>query len=268
LEYGVVNAGEVATAGWLMLLWAKGKGVYVDTRIRGAGVVLVRLNNIEVRSLTLREAVLAVELELGRDYRVLTPAVHVKSRLGEDERARIADKGARSEAALGGEGGIGGSRSSGADPVSRVGSRKDGAGSIKGARHLEEARRGDEAVLANELVLATEGVDGVGKGIDGISVVEGLGTKSAEENAARIERRAVVNVSIGLDNPYELLARVVEVELDLVGRRANGLVTRELELLNEVLVGVLGHLAALIRVEEDVVNVEGGSNKGLLVSVR
>jgi hypothetical protein len=31
-------------------------------------------------------------------------------------------------------------------------------------------------------------------------------------------------------------------------------------------VGVLGHLAALIRIKEYVVNVEGGSNKGLLVS--
>jgi hypothetical protein len=32
-------------------------------------------------------------------------------------------------------------------------------------------------------------------------------------------------------------------------------------------VGVLGHLAALIRVEEDIVDVEGGSNKGLLVGL-
>jgi hypothetical protein len=32
-------------------------------------------------------------------------------------------------------------------------------------------------------------------------------------------------------------------------------------------VGVLSHLAALISVEEDVVDIEGGSNKGLLVSL-
>jgi hypothetical protein len=32
-------------------------------------------------------------------------------------------------------------------------------------------------------------------------------------------------------------------------------------------VGVLGHLAALISVKEDVVDVEGGSNKGLLVGL-
>jgi hypothetical protein len=68
-----------------------------------------------------------------------------------------------------------------------------------------------------------------------------------------------------LDNPDKLLARVVEVELDLVGGGSYGLVTSELDLLEEVLVGVLGHLAALISVEENIVNVEGGSNKGLLV---
>ena len=37
-------------------------------------------------------------------------------------------------------------------------------------------------------------------------------------------------------------------------------------MLNEVLVGVLGHLSALVSVQEDVINVEGCSNKGLLVS--
>jgi hypothetical protein len=36
-------------------------------------------------------------------------------------------------------------------------------------------------------------------------------------------------------------------------------------LLDEVLVGVLGHLAALVSVEEDIVDVQRGGNKGLLV---
>jgi len=110
-------------------------------------------------------------------------------------------------------------------------------------------------------------MDGVGEGIDGVSVVEGLGTKSAVEDTTGIEGRAVVNVGIGLDDPDQLLARVVEVELDLVGGGSNRLVAGELHLLDEVLVGVLGHLAALISVEEDVVDVERGSNKGLLVSL-
>ena len=59
---------------------------------------------------------------------------------------------------------------------------------------------------------------------------------------------------------------MVEVQLDLVGRRADGFITGELQLLDEVLVGVLGHTPALIGVEEHVVDVEGGSNEGLVVS--
>ena len=58
---------------------------------------------------------------------------------------------------------------------------------------------------------------------------------------------------------------MVEVELNLVGGRPNRLITSELNLLNEVLVGVLGHLAALIRIEENVVHIQGGGNQGLLI---
>ena len=64
------------------------------------------------------------------------------------------------------------------------------------------------------------------------------------------------NERVTLDDPDELLARVVERHLDLVGRRCDRLIARELELLNEVLVGDLGEAAALLRVEVDVVNIE------------
>jgi len=50
---------------------------------------------------------------------------------------------------------------------------------------------------------------------------------------------------------------VVEVQLQLVGAGRDGLLTRELENVDQVLVGDLRELAALIRVEVDVVNVEG-----------
>ena len=59
---------------------------------------------------------------------------------------------------------------------------------------------------------------------------------------------------------------MVEVELDLVGGRADGFIAGELELLDQVLVGVLGHAPALIGVEEHVVDVEGRGNQGLVVS--
>ena len=62
LKDSVVNSGEVAAARGLVFLRAKSKGVYVDTSVRVAGVVLVRLDNIKVRTLTLRETILAVKL--------------------------------------------------------------------------------------------------------------------------------------------------------------------------------------------------------------
>ena len=57
-----------------------------------AGVVLVRLDEVEVRSFAFREAVLAVELEFGSDDRVFAPAVHVEGGFREDERASIRDE--------------------------------------------------------------------------------------------------------------------------------------------------------------------------------
>lgn len=62
---------------------------------------------------------------------------------------------------------------------------------------------------------------------------------------------------------------MVEVELELVGGRGDGLTARELENLDEVLVGHLGELATLISVEVDVVDIErrgdeaGVANTGL-----
>ena len=244
-----------------MLLRAKGKGIHVDTRVGVAGVVLVRLDNVEVRALALRKAVLAVELELGSDNGVLAPAVHVKSGLSKHEGAGIGNIRATH---------IGGRSSKGNFGIALglpvVGSKTI----IRGAGHCEKTR-GIYVLVGTSgrnLAGSAVGVERRGEGVDGVGVVEGLGTKSAEKHCGGVKGSAVVNVGIWLDNPDKLLARVVEVELDLVGGGADRLITCELELLNEVLVGVLSHLAALVRVEENVVDVEGGSNKGLLVSSR
>ena len=56
---------------------------------------------------------------------------------------------------------------------------------------------------------------------------------------------------------------MVEVELDLVVGGGDRLIARELELLDEVLVGLLGKPAALLSVEVDVVDVEGRGGEGL-----
>jgi hypothetical protein len=76
-----------------MLLGAKGKAVHVDTLIRVAGVGLVRLDPGEVGTFTLREAILAVKLELSGDDGVLAPAVKIKGGLSKDEGTSIGNCG-------------------------------------------------------------------------------------------------------------------------------------------------------------------------------
>ena len=280
LKSSVVNAREVATAAGLVLLRAQGKGVHVDTGVGSGGVVLVWLDGVEVGTLTLREAVLAVKLELSGDDGVVAPAVEEEGSLGEDESAGIRDTGVLKVA-----GGLSHTVVGSAVTLTReVGTGvPDGVGRLTAASgrntvppawNIVDITSASivEHVVVDEGAggegggfLAAEGVDGVGEGIHGIGVVEGLSTEEVVEELTALKGRAVVNVAVGLDNPDELLNGVVEVELDLVGRGTDGLITGELELLNEVLVGVLGHAPALVGVKEDVVNVEGGGNEGLVV---
>ena len=65
VEDRIVDTGEVAGAGRLEVLGLEREGVDVDARGRRGRVVLVRLDEVEVAALTLRETVLAVELDLG-----------------------------------------------------------------------------------------------------------------------------------------------------------------------------------------------------------
>lgn len=110
-------------------------------------------------------------------------------------------------------------------------------------------------------------------------------TLNAGDGVARLENRAIPPVreverllalpgvddgvitrheGIALDNPDELLARVVEVQLQLVRAGRDGLAASELENINQVLVGDLGELAALIGVEVDVVDIQRRSGKTAL----
>lgn len=72
-----------------MFFRAEGKRVDVDASVRVTGVVLERLDEVEVGTFAFREAVLAVELEFGSDDRVFAPAVHVEGGFREDEGASI-----------------------------------------------------------------------------------------------------------------------------------------------------------------------------------
>ena len=112
-------------------------------------------------------------------------------------------------------------------------------------------------VLAGKTLHASQRVPRLQDGaVPPIGVVEGLLALPGVDHVviARHER-------ITLDNPDEFLARVVKVQLQLVGGGRDRLTTRELQGLDEVLVGHLGELATLIRVKVDVVHVEGGSDQ-------
>ena len=89
LECGGIDSGHVARATGLVLLRAQGEGVHVDTSVGATGVVLVWLHQVEVGSLTLGESVLSIELELGGNHGVLSPAMHVEGGLGQHEGTSI-----------------------------------------------------------------------------------------------------------------------------------------------------------------------------------
>jgi len=237
LEDSIVNSGKVAATRGLVLLGAESKRIYINTSIRGTGVVLVGLDDVKVRSLTFREAVLSVKLELSSDNGILTPAVHIKSSLSKYKCTSIRDRGTICTCGVSGSG-------------------------VSSVRHLEYIIVNDRRCL----VAATKGMDGIRKSIDGISIVERLGTKSLVKGLTALKRCTVINVGIRLNNPNKFLTRMVEVELDLVGRGTDRFITSELNLLNEILVGILCHLAALIGIKEDIIYIKGCSNKRLLVS--
>ena len=66
LKGSVINSGEIASSRWLVLFWAEGERVDVNSGIRGASVVLEWLDEVEVGSFALGEAILTVKLELSR----------------------------------------------------------------------------------------------------------------------------------------------------------------------------------------------------------
>ena len=126
-------------------------------------------------------------------------------------------------------------------------------------------------LAALEAVVAVELEQGVHRGVGaGEALHAGHGVARLQDGAVppvgvverllalpRVHHVVVAgHEGIALHNPDELLARVVEVELQLVGGGGHRLAARELQGLNQVLVGHLGELAALVRVQVDVVHVE------------
>jgi len=126
--------------------------------------------------------------------------------------------------------------------------------------HLEpvvtvELEKGSDArVLASHALHAGDGVTRLQHGaVPPVREVKGLLTLPGVHHGVIARHEGIT-----LHNPHKLLARVVEVQLELVGGGGDGLGARELEGLNEVLVRHLGELAALVRVQVNVVHVERG----------
>ena len=250
LEGRLVNAGEVARAAGLVLLGAQREGVHVDTRRRAAAVVLEGLHLVEVGTLTLRETVLSVELELGDLNRVLALAADtgVEDDLGEQVvNTRLELSHTSSVVGV----------STNQRRLTNTGTTQNGSR----GRHTTRTRIG----LSRRNLVSTRS-DGTGQQThdqtlraEVVGVVERLGTSDGR-NPRRV---GAVHERVTLDDPEKLLDGVIEVQLDLVGRRGDGLRTSVLDLLNQVLVALLGEAAALLRVEVHVVNIEGGGGEGL-----
>jgi hypothetical protein len=123
------------------------------------------------------------------------------------------------------------------------------------AVELDQGRH--DRVAASHALNASHGVTRLkDRAVPPVREVEGLLTLPGVD-----DRGVTRHEGIALDNPDELLTRVVEVELELVGRRSDGLTASELENLNEVLVGHLGELATLISIKVDVVNIKRRSDE-------
>ena len=263
LERGIVDARHIARSARLVLLRAQGERVNVDTRVRRARVMLVRLHGIEVRSFALTETVLSVKLELGSHNRVLPPAVQVEGGLREHEGASVRHKAfgvvlARAER-----------RARRWVPPIRVRRRGPRRRAVAG-RHrtrVDEEPAHDEFARGGG-ARTREGMVSVRERVNAVRVVPRLHPERLVELFIGLELLAAVDEVILLDGENKLLARVVEIELDLVARGSNRLVASELELLNEVLVRVLRHAAALVGVKEDVVDVERGGDERLGVGAK
>jgi hypothetical protein len=204
LKSSVINSGEVASSRRLVLLRAKGEGVHVDTLIRVSGVGLVRLNPREVGTFTLREAVLAVKLELSGDDRVLSPTMHVKRGLSKDESSGIRDT--RVILVAVGIGNKGGNVSRGSnrnrnsvttkvDLIVRVrrsvpvSSETSSRNVVKSTCIIEETTGINISTrVSSNRGRSTEGMDSIRKSINGISIVERLGTKDLEKKSITGQR--------------------------------------------------------------------------------
>ena len=113
-------------------------------------------------------------------------------------------------------------------------------------------QRGDHRVLARHALQASQGVTRLAdRAIPPVGVVERLLALPGVDDVIRARHEG-----IALHHPDQLLHGVVEVQLDLVGGGRHGLTAGVLQHLNQVLMGHLGELAALIGIQVHVVHIQ------------
>ena len=209
-----------------MLLGLQREGVHVDARVRGASVVQVRLDAVEVLTSLLLEAVLAVENHLEQVQR---------THLG----------GASAEVAV-------------LNPVA-VAAELLGLGRGHGASTVQD--QGAARVVRNLPVVG----DGHGGNVARDVHVAGVGGEVPHGvQVGTLDRQGSADGDVGVGvAPDELLHGVVEGQADQlnvglgIGARAgtveDGVATGVLNLLNQVLVTLLGEAATLLSVQVHVV---------------
>jgi hypothetical protein len=264
-----------------VLLGLEGEGIDVDTSDRDVGVVLVRLDKVEVRAESLNESVVAVKLELGTDSGVSASIDRAETSVV----SVVSSSGEGTEVSGGKVAGIG-------TRAGRVAEAKRSHLTVSGTEdtivHVATDTAETRGVLHN-IAGAEASVVAEESGILGINITEtnegeyiSVTINISEDKLRRISDTSGAETSISivvvsvvvplvetslddvisLHNPDELLARVVEIELHLNVGIDSGFVTSELKLINEVLVRSLGESASLVSVEVDVVDEESCVLKG------
>ncbi len=248
-----------------MLLGLQRKGVHVDARAGGASVVLPRLHAVEVASLALGEAVLTVELDLGDLHGVLALALaaRLQQALGEQVVSSALE-------VL-----LIGAVISRRDSAEVTASGQTRTRRLTHTRHVGEGvRSGRTRVASQRHTTRTGGTasrqttttqDVQHHTLRGpvIRVVEGLLSRRLSHPGSR--GIGAVHEGIALHHPDEFLHGVVKVHLDLVAGRSQSLIASELQLVDQVLVGLLGKATALLSVQVHVVHVQRGSSQLQLV---
>jgi len=233
----VVNAREVASAGWLVLLGLQGERVGVDTAVGGTGVVVERLHLVKVLAGLLLEAILTVQDHLEQIQGThldahSRAAVGCRALLNPEAVAKRCIVQLRTKVLVG-------------QCHSAAGVQGYQVGHCCNVWHNKVVRAHIGSHVTRDVHVGRAG------GEVPHAVQVGTVALGASRGASR-------NVGV-LVAPHQLLHGVVEGQADQLGGTlralgsSQGVTAGVLHLLNQVLVTLLGEAATLLRVQVDVV---------------